>query len=570
MSGDDELKKAFFTESEEIIGRMEADLAILEKQPKNLDTINAVFRSLHTIKGNSSFLNFDNITKLSHVAEAMLDKARKGERLVTPGLIRISQAVLSQLKDMILAQNIGANQSKLIAQIEKFNAGDEAAANSVERRAESTGQIIQSTFVRVDEKKMARLVSDVSELELVRYNLERFPEKIEGFGKAGSDLRFELEILVGKILRISKSLSGVVFGVRLVPVNQVFQRFPKVVTDLAKKLNKDIRLSILKGDAELDKIIVDAIADPMTHLIRNACDHGIEKPEARIKANKRPNGTIQLNSFVRGNYVCIEIADDGGGIDGDRVAKKAIEKGIVTAEKVAKMSNQDKIGLIFAPGFSMAEQVTDISGRGVGMDVVKANINKLKGTVVIESRVGRGTVIQLRFPMSLAVMYLVFVEVAGISCAVPVDQVEESFDFFATEFKNTVPEGEDPNGYLALYSVRALMWGDGEFPARERFHVLRAAGRGAKNMGFVVEEYHSIEDAVVQSVDSYIAALPGVQGGTVTKDGGVAIVLNPTRLVELAKKAQPVAYVKIPEKTKNVQQNLSEFLELASANEEAA
>ncbi len=558
MSGDDELKNAFFAESEEILERLEADLLTLEKQPKDSEVVNALFRGLHTIKGNSSFLEFGNITKLSHAAEAMLDKARKGERAVTPGLIRISKAVLEHLKEMILAKNVGANPASLIGVIEKFNAGDESAANAVRESAVSAS-VVQNSFVRVDEKKISRLVADVSELELARYLLERFPEKLDSFGRQGSDLRFELEILASKVARIAKSLSGVVFGVRLVPVNHVFQRFPKVVQDLAKKLGKDIQLTVVKGDAELDKNIVDAIADPMTHLIRNACDHGIEKPDVRIRTKKRPTGTIQLNSFVRGNYVCIEIADDGGGIDGENVAKKAVEKGIIPAEKAAKLSPQEKIALIFAPGFSTAENVTDISGRGVGMDVVKANINKLKGTVVIESRVGRGTVIQLRFPMSLAVMYLVFVSVGGVQCAVPVEQVEESYDFFPSEFIARVPEGENAAAYLPLYSVRSLMWGGDESVKPERFHVLRVSGRGMR-VGFIVDDYESIEDAVVQSVDSFVAALPAVQGGTVRKDGSVSLVINPTRLLDLAKRALPVAYVKIPEKAKQVQKNLSEFL----------
>lgn len=568
-TGDEELKKAFFAESEGILEQIEKDLSTLAQDQSNMDTVNSLFRGLHTIKGNSSFLSLDNITKLGHAAETMLDKARKGERKVTPSLIRISQEVLEHLKDMILAQNTGANPSSLISIIEKFTAGDENAASSL-GSAVAAGPM-KSAYVRIDEKKVARLVSDVSELELVRYTLEQFPEKLEVFGKAGADLRFELEMLVSKVLRISKSLSGVIFGVRLVPVNQVFQRFPKVVQDLAKKLGKDIQLTVLKGDAELDKNIVDAIADPMTHLIRNSCDHGIESPAARIKAKKPPRGTIQLNSFVRGNYVSIEIADDGGGIDGDKMARKAVEKGIITAEKAAKLTTQEKIALIFAPGFSTAEAVTDISGRGVGMDVVKANINKLKGSVLIESRVGRGTVIQLRFPMSLAVMYLVFVEVDGVPCAMPVEQVEESFDFQADTLLNEIPAGEDQKNYLALYSVRSLVWGDhSDLRARGRFHVLRLSGKGAKGFGFVVESYNSIEDSVVQSVDSYIAALPGIQGGTVRKDGSVSLVLSPSRLVDLAKKAKPLAYVKIPEKVKNAEQNLSDFLQMANGSGKAA
>jgi two-component system chemotaxis sensor kinase CheA len=289
---------------------------------------------------------------------------------------------------------------------------------------------------------------------------------------------------------------------------------------------------------------VEAIADPMTHLIRNAADHGIETAEERLRAGKAAQGTVRLNSYVRANFVFIEISDDGKGIDADRVLAKAVEKGIVTAEKAAGFTEAQKLGLIFAPGFSMADKVTDISGRGVGMDVVKNNINRLRGTVILDSKVGRGTVVQLRFPMSMAVLFSLFLEVGQTPCAVPVDQVDESMDYFAGELLREIPPGAAEEDYLALYSVRALLFQDETESRLQRrsFHTLRF--KESATRAFIVEEFASIEEAVVQAVDSYIAGLPGLQGATIRKDGSVALVLNPQAINALANRSLPFGYVK--------------------------
>jgi len=406
----------------------------------------------------------------------------------------------------------------------------------------------------------------VSELELLRYSLEKIPDKMEVLGRAGADLRFEVDLQVSKLSRLTRSLSGLVFGVRLVPVNQVFMRFPKVVKELALRLDKEIRLDIANGEAELDKSIVEAIADPMTHLIRNSADHGIETPDERTRAGKPREGKIRLNSYVRGNFVFIEISDDGRGIDGDKILKKAVEKGIVPKDKATGWTEAKKLSLIFAPGFSTAEKVTELSGRGVGMDVVKSNINRLKGTVIIESQVGYGTVIQLRFPMSVVVLFSLFVEVNQTCCAIPVEQVNESMDFNPAELLGSLPEGGDPSQYTALYSLRSLLWGQNEEAgARKSYHALRFKDSKSQNMAFIVDEYSSIEEAIVQSVDSYIASLPGIQGATIRKDGSVGLVLNPDSIVEHALRARPFAYVKVKEAEEKEEITLTDFLGFAQA-----
>jgi two-component system chemotaxis sensor kinase CheA len=570
-NSDLELIRAFYVESGEILEKLEVDLQRMEFTPGDTEVINAVFRGLHTIKGNSSFLSLDNVTKLAHVAETMLDKARKKELTVSGAMMELVREVFAELRRLIVDQE-AFDTAPTVAKIQNFLSGKPAAAPVAAKPAPAATapagpppKIVTANFVRVDETKISKIISLVSELELLRYSLEKIPEKMDTLGRVAADLRFDVDLQVSKLSRLTRSLSGLVFGVRLVPVNQVFQRFPKVVKDLAAKLDKEIRLEIAKGDAELDKNIVEAIADPMTHLIRNSADHGVETPDERRKAGKNPIGTIRLNSFVRGNFVFIEISDDGRGIDGDKILKKAVEKGIVPAEKAGSFTEAQKLGLIFAPGFSTAEKVTDISGRGVGMDVVKSNINKLKGTVIIDSKVGRGTVIQLRFPMSVVVLFSLFVDVNQTCCALPVEQVNESMDFNPAELLASAPVGADPKEYIALHSLRSLLWGIPEESGnRGSYHALRFKDEKGRQMAFIVDEYSSIEEAIVQSVDSYIAALPGIQGATIRKDGSIGLVLNPDSIMEHASRAKPFAYVREKVREEKEEVTLTDFLGFSS------
>jgi two-component system chemotaxis sensor kinase CheA len=567
---DQELLKAFYDESGDILERLHSDLTRLESVPTDSEVINSVFRGLHTIKGNSSFLSLDPVTKVAHAAETMLDKARRKEIPVSPTLIALVRNVFEELQTIIVDRQ-AVDTAPTVNSIQDFLAGKKVNVILSAAPAIALGilpKITSSSFVRVDEIKVGKIISLVSELELLRYALEKIPDKMDALGRPAADLRFEADLQISKLSRLTRSLSSLVFGVRLVPVNQVFLRFPKVVKELASRLDKNIRLEIAHGEAELDKSIVEAIADPMTHLIRNSADHGIETPEQRLAAGKPRDGVIRLNSFVRGSFVFIEIADDGRGIDGEIILRKAVEKGIVPAEKAPTFTEAQKLGLIFAPGFSTAEKVTDISGRGVGMDVVKSNINRLKGTVIIDSKVGRGTVIQLRFPMSVVVIFSLFVDVNSTCCALPVEQVDESMDFAPSELLGSIPTNEEnPEGFTALYSLRSLLWGLPEVAgSRKSYHAIRFKDSKGMNMAFIVDEYSSIEEAIVQSVDSYVAALPGIQGATIRKDGSVGLVLNPDSIVEHALKAKPFAYVKVKVAEETEEVTLTDFLGLSKAS----
>jgi two-component system chemotaxis sensor kinase CheA len=545
------LLQAFFTESADLLERLVSDLEQVEGEPENIELINGIFRAMHTIKGNSSFLDLNKITELAHKAETLLDRIRK-KQLGFSGPIRaVCLQVAEDLKTFIVEQNLNYNATNTLQELDAILSGQqkpELAKVNTEAHVDVptvARERIVGNSVRMDERRFDKIISLVSELEVYRNYLELMPEKLELLGEVAEDIRFDLDFTVSKVAHLTRSLSSLVLGAKLVPVNNVFLRFSKVVKDLSIKLDKDIRLEIKNGEAELDKSIVDAVADPMTHLIRNSADHGIENREERVKKGKSAHGTVTLNSYVKGNFVYIEISDDGRGIDPHKIVAKAVEKGIVPKDKVDTMTEAQKLGLIFAPGFSTAETVTDISGRGVGMDVVKSNINRLKGSVLIDSRVGQGTVIKLRFPMSMMVMLSLFVEINGNACAIALDQIEESCDFKRQDFLTELPKRESDK-HIGLYSLNQLLWGKNIDVTQTTFHVLRF--KGFDNIGFIVDEFLSIEEALVQSVDSYIASLPGVQGATSRKDGTVSLVLNMDVLIAMAQRTKPIAFVRRREK----------------------
>lgn len=589
---DQELLQAFYAEAEDIVRRLEADIDTWMRDPKNADLVNGLFRGLHTIKGNSSFLDLKSITELSHRAESVLDRVRKNQAPADSEVLELVLLTLDDLKIMIIEKDGEYKPEATVKRLDAYLAKGAAApttqapasaatlaalgdilsgapatsatpevtapiASAAEATASPAGvgdgvakavkaSVAAPSLIRVEEGKVDKILALSQELELARNGLEGLLERWEN---GESNVKEELDSLTRKISRLSRSLAGIVHGVRLVPVNQVFQRFPRVVKDLAQKLNKSARLEVRGGETELDKSIVDAISEPMTHLIRNALDHGLESPEKRKEKGKNPEGVVTLSSYVRGSYVYIDIRDDGGGMDPNRIAAKAVEKGLATQEAVEKLSEQDKLAFIFAAGFSMAEKVTDISGRGVGMDVVRSNIQRLNGTVVLDSKVGEGTTVHLRFPLSTVVRYSLFVRSGAYLAAFPLEQAELSADYRKRDF---LPPGgvRDPSSEVCLYSLKALLWNDNSAPPEDELHVVEFYDSITdRHVGFWVDEYVSTEEAVVHAVDAFLNRSSCVQGGTVRKDGSVCPVYDVDRLLALAAKKEPLALVRSPRGT---------------------
>ncbi len=375
------------------------------------------------------------------------------------------------------------------------------------------------TTVRVDTRRLDDIMNMVGELVLVRnrlvtLGLERDDEEM---AKALASLDI-----------VTSDLQGGVMKTRMQPIKKVFGRFPRVVRDLARSLNKEIQLQLIGEETDLDKNLVEALADPLVHLVRNSVDHGIEMPDVREANGKSRQGTIVLSAAQEGDHIQLEIRDDGGGMNAEKLKQIAIDRGVIDADAASRMSDADAYNLIFAPGFSTKTEISDISGRGVGMDVVKTRIAQLNGSVSIDSTPGEGTVIQIKVPLTLAIMPTLMVEVAGQVFALPLACVNEIFhmDLAQTnvvdgQLSITIRERAIPLFYLDKWLVK----GAGRSEREGQGHVV-IVHIGNTVVGFVVDALIGQEEVVIKPLGSLLHGTPGVAGATITSNGGIALILD--------------------------------------------
>ncbi len=328
--------------------------------------------------------------------------------------------------------------------------------------------------------------------------------------------------------RISDDLQDTIMKVRMMPVSSVFSRFPRLVRDLSRKSNKDVDLLLEGEETELDKSIVEVIGDPLTHLIRNSVDHGIESAEDRIAAGKPAKGTVTLRAYHKGNSVAIEIEDDGKGIDPEKMREVAIKKGIITPEEAKAMDDKDAIDLIFAPGFSSAAQVTDISGRGVGMDVVRTNIKNLKGTVTTVTELGKGTKFCLSLPLTLAIIDALMVQVSGQTYAIPIDAVSETTKLETARLtdikgKKAVTLRDEVLGLINLHEILNV---EHEYPDEmPEFVSVVVIHENGRRLGVVVDKLLERQEIVIKPLG--LNDIHGFSGATIMGDGSVILILDP-------------------------------------------
>jgi len=375
------------------------------------------------------------------------------------------------------------------------------------------------TTVRVDTTRLDALVNRAGELVLVRNRL------LSLAAHSGDE---SLATAAGELDRIANELQGAVLGMRMQPVRRLFQRFPRIVRDLARQLGKDIELVLEGEDTDLDRSLVEALADPLIHLLRNAVDHGLEAPAERERAGKPARGCVRMAASQRGERIVIVVADDGRGMNPEVLKRKAIEKGVIDEAQAARLSETECLELIFRPGFSTASTISDISGRGVGMDVVKTRVAELGGTLQVRSRLGHGSELELTVPLTLAIMRALMVRVGQRMLAIPLGNVEEVFELSAGQ------EGMLDGRVVAAHRGRALPLGDlvgwagatGQ-PAR---HVV-VAHVGHLRVGCLVHEVLGREDVMVKPLGPLFDGVCGVAGATVTGDGRLALVLDMAGLV---------------------------------------
>ncbi len=408
------------------------------------------------------------------------------------------------------------------------------ATTPAQHAANSNGpKVTVDDTVRVETKVLDDLMNMVGELVLVRNRLLSIGSSMQG--------NEDLNKTISTLDVVTADLQGAVMKTRMQPIKKVFGRFPQLIRKLARSLGKKIELVMEGEDTDLDKTLVDALADPMIHLVRNSCDHGVEMPDVRVKAGKPEQGTITLSASQQGDHILLKIIDDGAGMDPEKLKSVAINKGILDRETADRMSDHEAFNLIFKPGFSTKEKITDISGRGVGMDVVKTNITKLNGSLHIDSELGVGTTIEIKVPLTLAILPTLMVKVGSQSFALPLTSVNEIFHLKLDGVKNV--DGQDtiiirdkaiPLFYLQDWLIRNKPV---DYVHPEVGHVVLVQQGNGQQVAFVVDDLIGQEEVVIKPLDELLHGTPGMAGATVTSDGGIALILDiPSLLRAYAKR----------------------------------
>ena len=375
------------------------------------------------------------------------------------------------------------------------------------------------TTVRVDTKRLDQIMNMVGELVLVRNRLVSLATNSdsEAMGKAISNLDV-----------VTADIQGAVMQTRMQPIKKVFGRFPRVVRDLARSLNKDIDLKLIGEETDLDKNLVEALADPLVHLVRNSVDHGIEMPAVREAAGKSRTGNVTLSASQEGDHILLTIKDDGAGMDAEKLKKIAISKGVLDHDQASRLSDTEAYNLIFAPGFSTKEEISDISGRGVGMDVVKTKITQLNGSVSIQSELGVGTILEIKVPLTLAILPTLMVVVGAQTFALPLAGVSEIFNLDLT--KTNVVDGQltiivRKKAIPLFYLEHWLVKDSDRSQRKSKGHVV-IVQIGTQQIGFVVDSLIGQEEVVIKPLDALLQGTPGMAGATITSDGGIALILD--------------------------------------------
>ncbi len=402
-----------------------------------------------------------------------------------------------------------------------------------------------SDTIRVSQAKLDGFMNTVAELIISKTMISHLVERLgaETQGTALDGLTKELHQASAYLDQVSKEIQAAVLGIRMVPIKTIFGKFPRMLRDLAKASGKRIELKVFGEETEIDKSLIEELSDPLIHLIRNSADHGVELPEQRAAQGKPETGTVVLKARHEGDSVIVEIEDDGKGIDPVIIKAKAIEKGILTADRAESLSDDEIIDLIFLPGFSTAQKVTDISGRGVGMDVVRSNVRKLNGNVSVRSTVGKGSVFTIRLPLTLAIIDALLMRAGGQVFALPGAAVEETLLVTQAQVASlTRRKAINLRGeVLGVTRLRDLLQfrDDDSVPADAEDLPVVVVSSAGRRMGLIVDAFIRRQEMVIKPLAPYLASLPGISGASIMGDGGVVLILDPSELLTLATEEAP-------------------------------
>ena len=569
----------FLVEAREILDQLGEQMVVLEHAPHDRECLNAVFRGFHTIKGGAGFLDFVPMVEVCHAAEDRLDAARSGKVPLDDIAFDGAQQALDLLGDMLQAVSAGQSldpaPQALIASlragmgaagthahkpaaavsaeaaIAQFAAGGDAiddlefealldslqaAANpppepapepakpvAVDNgKASKTSQVPApphhdaDATVRVDVRRLDAMVNLVGELVLARNRLKTIRPRLRDD---------DLDRAVAALDVATSRLQSAVMTARMQPVGRVFARFPKLARDVARQLKKNVELEVVGADTELDRNLVEALADPLVHLVRNAIDHGIEMPDARRRAGKPEQGRVRLSAQQEGDHVNIEVRDDGAGIDPEKIRRSAVEKGLITGEASARLSPDECLQLIFLAGFSTRDEVSDLSGRGVGMDVVQSKIRELSGQVQIHSTVGEGSRFCIRVPLTLAILPTLLVEIEGDVYALPLVRVievltHEPASALSIDGQQMLDLRQEP---IPLLGLREWL---GMPPASLPVVTGVVLQSGEQRYCLAVDRVRGREEVVIKALPPTLRGLPGYAGASLVGDGRMALILD--------------------------------------------
>jgi two-component system chemotaxis sensor kinase CheA len=547
-----EILQSFLVETKELFEQVEQQLLELEKRPDDKELQNAIFRAVHTVKGTSSFLGFEQLTELAHAFEDLLNKIRKGERTVVPSTMDVIFAAFDSMKELL--RRIQANNAEpvdlraILEALHNASSGEDhvpavqqpsSMERDVPRETKSAAPMRQDeaksvdTTVRVDIARLDSLMNLVGELVLGRNRLAQLTARFQQNFEGSTELR-ELTETSAQIDFVTSELQMAVMKTRMVPIAKVFNKLPRLMRDLCKEMGKDIQLQLEGEETELDKSIIDELNDPFVHILRNAADHGIETPEERMRAGKPRQGTVVVRAEHEGNNIILTVTDDGRGIDPEKIKQKAIEKGLITQAEAQEMTKQEAYRLIFEPGFSTASQVTNISGRGVGMDVVRTNITKLKGTIEIDSEVGKGTTLTIKVPLTLAIIQALLVESCGEIYALPLLSVGEVVRIRRADVETV--SGKEVlrlrNTLVPLMRLNELFGRRREVHQAEWLYIV-IVGSGSQRFGLFVDALLGQREVVIKSLGEYFGTIPGIAGSTILGDGRVIMIVDVGQLFSL-------------------------------------
>jgi two-component system chemotaxis sensor kinase CheA len=546
---DPEMLAGFVAEAGEHLETADAELLNLESDPRNQESLGAVFRAFHTIKGVAGFMDLRKIASLAHEAESLLDQARNEKLVLADAALDAVFASVDVMKRLVaeLAGGDVAGQNSppddtlalLLATLRNIGQGKEAdpaalAAQKADAASQSAAEnpaaaavTSVSDTLKVDRNRLDRLVDMIGELviaeSMVQQELLALGERAARGGRSLSQLN-----------KITRNLQELSLSLRMVPVRGTFQKMARLVRDLAKKVHKPIDFRINGEDTELDKNVVDQIGDPLVHMIRNAVDHGIETSvEERVAAGKEPRATVELRAFHQGGNIYIEIEDDGRGLDRERILAKAVQRGLIDQD--AELSDREVYDLIFQPGFSTAEKLTDVSGRGVGMDVVRRNIEALRGSVELRSEPGRGTCFSMRLPLTLAIIDGMAVRVGGNRYILPTLSIVELLRPEAGDVRTVSDRGEFitvRERHLPLARL-AELFGHDDANVEPTEGIIVVVEQGEAMFGLLVDEVLGQQQAVTKSLGHQLEGQPGLAGGAVMPDGKVGLILDIHGILQL-------------------------------------